>query len=239
MGFIKWKHVNIYQKEIYYYPINCFTRFTNQLTYASLKKNLYNKRIVLFDFDGTITYRDTLIPYLWYISTPVEFIIRIIITGPWLLAYAFGFISNESAKNRLLVHFLKGRSIKTIEQLSISFVNQKLPSLIRPEALEALNSHHKNNDICILISASPEIYVDNWAEKYPFDYVITTRISKNNHTYAGNINGNNCYGEEKVNRLKKVIPNLQKYHIISYGDSQGDYELFNISDEYHYKPFRN
>jgi HAD superfamily phosphoserine phosphatase-like hydrolase len=162
-----------------------------------------------------------------------------IISSPWLLSYATGIITNHQAKNRLLVHFLGGRSLQNVQALSQSFVKNKLPSLIRPKAIEALNHHQKNNDTCILISASPNIYLDIWGRKKNFDHIITTRIVKDVSTYIGCIGGKNCYGEEKVNRLKEKIGDLSNFYIISYGDSRGDKELFDISDEVNYKPFRN
>jgi phosphoserine phosphatase len=48
----------------------------------------------------------------------------------------------------------------------------------------------------------------------------------------------NCYGEEKVNRLKSLYPNRQDYHLTAFGDSRGDKELLAFADESHFKPFR-
>ena len=49
----------------------------------------------------------------------------------------------------------------------------------------------------------------------------------------------NCYGIEKVKRLRKVFPDLARRHVIAYGDSKGDRELLAIAAEAHYKPFRS
>ena len=43
----------------------------------------------------------------------------------------------------------------------------------------------------------------------------------------------NCYGKEKVNRLKEVEPNRNDYHLTAYGDSRGDKEMFAFADTYY------
>jgi phosphoserine phosphatase len=48
----------------------------------------------------------------------------------------------------------------------------------------------------------------------------------------------NCYGQEKVNRIKELYPHREEYHLTAYGDSNGDRELLAFADEAHYKPFR-
>ena len=56
---------------------------------------------------------------------------------------------------------------------------------------------HKKNDI--IISASPYFLLEPMAKKYGFK-LIATDMDINN----GVIKGNNCYGEEKVKRLKEI-----------------------------------
>ena len=49
----------------------------------------------------------------------------------------------------------------------------------------------------------------------------------------------NCYGAEKVNRIRQLLPDRQHYYLVAYGDSRGDRELLAEADEAYYKPFRN
>ena len=55
---------------------------------------------------------------------------------------------------------------------------------------------------------------------------------------TGNFIGNNCYGQEKVNRLLTSQPDRDEYTLIAFGDSRGDRELLAIADESHFKELR-
>lgn len=49
----------------------------------------------------------------------------------------------------------------------------------------------------------------------------------------------NCYGQEKVNRLKALYPQREDYYLTAFGDSRGDKELINYADKGYFKPFRD
>jgi hypothetical protein len=46
---------------------------------------------------------------------------------------------------------------------------------------------------------------------------------------TGRLLGKNCYGPEKVQRLKTLLGSLEDYVIYTYGDSKGDRELLAIA----------
>ncbi|HEU5146872.1 MAG TPA: haloacid dehalogenase-like hydrolase, partial [Chryseosolibacter sp.] len=60
-----------------------------------------------------------------------------------------------------------------------------------------------------------------------------------NKHLTGKILGRNCYGDEKVCRIKEEfdLPSFER--IIAYGDSSGDREMLQLANESHYKPWRN
>lgn len=196
-------------------------------------------RLILFDFDGTITSRDSLIPFLWHISNPFSFTKKLTKSLPYIIGYLLKIISNERAKDRLLKHFLIGRDLEELRALCKSYVENALPNLIRPTALTAIQNHKSTNDLCVLISASPDLYLNVWGKIQQFDYILTTEIATDNSMVTGGISGKNCYGSEKLKRIKETFPDLSQYFIVVYGDSKGDFDLFEIADEVHYKPFRS
>ena len=48
----------------------------------------------------------------------------------------------------------------------------------------------------------------------------------------------NCYGPEKVRRIREVFPDRDNYHLTAFGDSRGDKEMLDYADQGYYKPFR-
>ena len=68
--------------------------------------------------------------------------------------------------------------------------------------------------------------------------LIATNLVIDQGKITGNIDGNNCYGEEKVNRIKQLY-DLNSYSIIyAYGDSSGDRPMLALAQKPFYKPFR-
>ena len=87
----------------------------------------------------------------------------------------------------------------------------------------------------VIVSAS----IDNWVQPFcPQVTVLGTQIEVIDGRLTGRFLTNNCYGQEKVNRLLTLYPDRSTYHLIAYGDSRGDQQLLAFADEAHYRPFR-
>jgi phosphatidylglycerophosphatase C len=78
-----------------------------------------------------------------------------------------------------------------------------LPQILRPKALEALESFNKRGDKVLIVSASAEHWLQPWAALYEV-YVIASRLEVHNGRITGKLAGKNCYGPEKILRLKAV-----------------------------------
>ena len=67
--------------------------------------------VAAFDFDGTLTRRDTLLPYLWRGLGWPRFLVGLLLSGPWLAAFALRLMSNHRAKGALTWKLRNGRLI--------------------------------------------------------------------------------------------------------------------------------
>ena len=65
-------------------------------------------RIALFDFDGTITRKDSLLVFIWYVKGPVRFVVGFTLLSPFLLAMKAGFMTNQRGKEIVLRYFFGG-----------------------------------------------------------------------------------------------------------------------------------
>jgi len=90
--------------------------------------------------------------------------------------------------------------------------------------------------LVMIVSAS----IDNWvAPFFQNVLVLGTQIDVRNGRLTGKFLTPNCYGAEKVNRVKAVLKQPREhYYIVAFGDSRGDKELLTYADEAHFKPFR-
>jgi len=194
--------------------------------------------IAAFDFDGTLTNRDSFLPFLRKLIGKKKFILGMIWISPFILAYFLKVIPNWLAKEQLLSHFLGGKDLSFVARIAEQFALEDIPKLLNPRAIEQLHFHQMQGHKIILISASLEIYLLPFSEVMGIDYVIATQLETKSNVLTGKISGKNCYGPEKVNRLEKVLGNLKDYCIYAYGDSRGDQELLSVSTFPHFRSFK-
>jgi HAD superfamily hydrolase (TIGR01490 family) len=193
--------------------------------------------VAVFDFDGTLTQRDTLLPFLKMLVGRWAFWWGLVVMSPILTAYTLKLIPNWWAKEGVLRYFLSGKEQTKVYQVARKFALQKIPTLLRPDALQRLQWHQAQGHQLVLVSASLEAYLIPWAEKMGFDMVAGTQLEVKHQRLTGRILGKNCYGQQKVERLRAVLGELSQYSIYAYGDSPGDRELLAVSNYPYYRKF--
>tara|TARA_B100000965_G_C19402425_1_gene673859 strand:- start:67 stop:696 length:630 start_codon:yes stop_codon:yes gene_type:complete len=190
-----------------------------------------NKVVAIFDFDGTLTRGDTFLPFLIYTFGTWKTFYGLVYTSPYILAYLLKITSNQYAKSKIIKIFFKEKNISQINKLAKKFVDNKLDKTLRKNIVDRLRWHQSQNHLTLLISASLSIYVKLWAKKYKFSYIESTELEENREKFTGNIKGNNCYGYEKVIRIKKILNDSQtNYELYGYGDSKGDEYFLKLCD---------
>jgi phosphatidylglycerophosphatase C len=172
--------------------------------------------VAAFDFDKTVTYHDTLLPFLLHLHPSHHRFLRITKLIPTLLLYKLGLLENHDAKENLLKAFLKNHSYSHLEDQAKQFSLVRLSHYVRPEALNRLHWHQKKKHRCILISAGLEIYLKPWAEAMGLE-VSATRLQVHKGRVSGKIDGRNCFGAEKVNRLIERFGPKEGFKLYAYG----------------------
>lgn len=194
--------------------------------------------VAAFDFDGTLTYTDTLLPFLHAVVGTRRWIRHLAELTPSLLAYSGGWLSNEAAKQQLLTRFLQGWDLADLEATARRFAQRTLPYLLRRRALQRLAWHQAQEHHCVLVSASLELYLRPWAESVGFTAVLGSRLEQTTSgRVTGRLAGKNCYGEEKLRRLVERLGSRRRYCLYAYGDSRGDRALLEAADYAYYRRF--
>ena len=187
--------------------------------------------VAFFDFDGTLTNGDSLLPYLKYLVGGPKFYLNLIILSPVLVAYAAGVLRNDVAKQILLKKFLAGFNIKDLERVGREFGSHVIPSMLRPEGMSRLIWHKENGHHCVLVSASLDVYLKHWAMTVGFDGLICSGLEVSDDGFvSGKLFGKNCYGHEKVNRIKKWLAGRIPITTYAYGDTRGDIPMIEFAD---------
>lgn len=195
-----------------------------------------DKRVVAaFDFDGTITYNDTLLPFLMTTVGPVAAIGNFSRVLPSLMAYSLGLIGRQRAKEACLAAFYAGMPHAEFEDLGRRFSLEKLDQRIRPESRERIAWHRNRGDQMVVVSASIETYLKAWAEKEGFAAVLGSRLEVIDGKVTGKLLGKNCREDEKVRRLEEFLGPRDGYTLYAYGNSDGDKQMLAFADYAFYK----
>jgi HAD superfamily hydrolase (TIGR01490 family) len=201
-----------------------------------------SQRIAFFDFDGTITTKDTLLEFIRFSKGGLRFNLGFLLNSPWLVAMKLKLISNQKAKERILAHFFGKQPIPAFKQQCEAFSNEILPGLIRPKALTEFSRLREAGATIVIVSASPEDWIRHWATEQGAE-LIATRLRtftdpKGVTRLTGRIEGANCYGEEKVNRIRQQFTLPDYKEIYAYGDTSGDKPMLQLATASFFKPFR-
>lgn len=195
-----------------------------------------DSKLVLYDFDGTITTKDTLFEFCRFIAGDL-FIVKIVGLLPVLLAQRLSLMSAQKAKEIFLAFFLKGFQQSEFDYQCQLFADKILPGLIRPQALKSIQDYKGTQARIVIVSASPQNWILPWAGKVGAE-VIATRLHIENGKITGKIQGSNCNGQEKVVRIRELI-NLASYQeIVAFGDTKGDLPMLGLAHQKNFKPFR-
>ncbi|WP_124948608.1 HAD-IB family hydrolase [Sulfuriferula thiophila] len=195
-----------------------------------------NKPVVAaFDFDGTLTHRDSFLPFLRALAGDRVYAQRMLGLAPVLLGYGLGLVKNHHAKARVLAAFLSGQDVQQMQQVAQEFATRQLPDRIRASALARLRWHQQQGHRCVIVSASLECYLRPWAQSVGVDEVIGSQLAMAGGSYTGQLAGANCYGAEKTRRLLELLGERDAYTLYAYGDSKGDRELLALADFAYYR----
>lgn len=195
-----------------------------------------DKKLVLFDFDGTITTRDTFIEFIRFVSGAPKFYLGFMFLLPVLILYKLKLIKNWRAKEIVFAFFFKGMPEKTFQSYGDVYATAQLPKLIRPKALQKIEEHRAAGDEIYLVTASSAAWIQSWANTVGIT-ILGTQWAVADGKITGRIDGINCYGIEKVNRIKRAI-DLSKFGtIVAYGDTRGDREMLALAHESNYRAF--
>lgn len=187
------------------------------------------KKLYLFDFDGTLTYKDTMFLYLKFYN-PSKFKLQFIKHIPLFILLKLKLADAEKVKKSFISSILKGERKVKIESKSKAFFDTNFPDIFRENALEFIKNIDRNTTECYIVSASLDIWVQPFAEKFNIK-LLATRAEYKDDIFTGNFIGKNCNNAEKVNRVIDAIGNKKFDKTIAFGDTSGDKEMLAWANE--------
>jgi phosphatidylglycerophosphatase C len=186
--------------------------------------------LAAFDLDGTLTKRDTLMPFLLRaIGRDRTYRALLASSVPLARAAALGGPHRDRAKVVVFQRVFGGLPLAALAETAESFADHVVAHGLRPEVRAWVDWHRGQGHELVLVSASPELYVTPIGRRLGFDAVLATRLEVDpDGRLTGRILGANCRGPEKVVRLREWRGDTLTV-AFAYGDSAGDREMLALA----------
>lgn len=192
------------------------------------------KKLYCFDFDGTLTTKDTMFLFLKFYHRR-RFYVQFLKHLPLFILLKFKLLEAESVKRSLVSGVLKGEKKEVLEKKAQAFFAKYYPIIFRKNALDFIANIDADTESYI-VTASLDIWVKPFAEQFRMKLIATEAEFKNG-VFTGNFVTKNCNGIEKVNRIQQEIKGLKYDKIIAFGDTSGDRAMLSFANEGHFKFF--
>ena len=194
------------------------------------------KAYALFDFDGTLSRGDSILPFLWYCFRHKQATVK----DMWQAAMAWLDYSlkilNDTQAKELSIAFLKGKTREEAQDLAESFYQDKLMKRIFPQGVWEIQKCREEGMEVLIITASPDVYLHTLENRLGVQGVIGTACAVDAQgKYTGALATPNCRGEEKTRRIREYL--AQKGHEMdeeksrAYGNSAGDLPMMMMAGE--------
>ncbi|HWD67623.1 MAG TPA: HAD-IB family hydrolase [Caulobacteraceae bacterium] len=192
--------------------------------------------LVAFDFDGTLTCRDSFLSFLPWRYGRRRYAQAIARLGPSLVRFVRD-RDRGRLKANLVGELMVGESREALAAAAERFAAECARSLLRPDAVKCWRAWQKRNARLVIVTASPEFLVAPFGRGLGAEAVIGTRLAFSNEDRAtGALDGRNCRADEKVARLREAFGDDVRLEA-AYGDSGGDTAMLAIADEAGMKVF--
>lgn len=191
--------------------------------------------IVAFDFDGTLSVRDSYTAFLRWRAGLAGYAAGGVRLLPDLLAYPLR-RDRGALKAAATRVFLRGVRLDRLASQAERFAAETCAGLLRPDALACWEGW-AGRARRVIVTASPESVVLPFAARLHADALLGTRLAVNEDArLTGDFEGANCRGAEKAARLKAAFGDDVRV-LAAYGDTAGDHEMLALADEGHMGAF--
>jgi phosphatidylglycerophosphatase C len=190
--------------------------------------------LALFDFDGTITDRETMPDFMLASVRPWRLAVGKVLLLPLIVGYKLGIVSGSVIRAAICWIGFRGVPVAELERHGEDFARTVLPSTMRPEALERIRWHQARGDRVVVVSGGLDLYLSHWAQAHGLEFICSSLEQRGGH-FTGFYRGRQCVKAEKVRRVHELHPADAFGKVYAYGDTAEDYELLGMAHEAYYR----
>ncbi len=183
------------------------------------------QKIIFTDLDGTLTLKDTYTKFILQ-NLKLGVVLKNLPTlAMMLIRHKLKVYNDDDVKMVTFSMFFTGYDRETpLDGFAESAQwNHKV--------LRRIEEKRKEGYKVIIVTASPDIYVDYVCNYLGYDGYICTKTVDAGRYLDGAFDGKVCNFEEKPKRILEFLDGKKPEHTISYGNSAGDFAMLEFCDE--------
>ena len=121
--------------------------------------------LALFDFDGTITSKDSFVGFIRYAAGTPRFYMGLFVLSPFFYAHRFGILPIWKLKEIFIRYFFKGWKRSHFDEIALEYSKIIVPRIIRPKAMDKIAWHRSQEDTIVVVSASIDSWLKPWCDE--------------------------------------------------------------------------
>ncbi len=163
------------------------------------------KRVAVFDFDDTLAYGDSFMPFLVYAVGFKAYAVLALAVVSYPL-HRLRVRPCDSLRTHVK-GFLLQRLLKGKRKVDLACATEKICAWRKPNTsmMTALHEHKEKGDIIIVASGSLDLYLPEMLHDVPHDVLICTEIGIENGICTGEMIQGNCVRARKAERIKQWL----------------------------------
>ena len=194
-----------------------------------------DRTVAAFDFDGTLSRRDTLVPFLATAGGRRRFATvcgRLGVSGA---RRNVDVRDRDALKERMLRELFVGRREDDLREHGDRYAQRLLAEQLRPGVRRRLEDHRRAGHDVVIVSASLVYYLDPLADALDVQGVLAVEPEALDGVLTGELARPNVRAEQKALRLREWLGReaedpLEDVELWAYGNSSGDHELLELAD---------
>lgn len=189
--------------------------------------------LALFDFDGTLTTRETFPAFMRYAVVRPRLLAGGVLLAPVVFGYRRGWVAGNPTRASIVQMGLRGVDAERLRAQGAAFARDVLPGVLRPEAMARLAWHRQRGDRVVVVSGGLDVYLAPWCADQGVELLCSVLAERGGRItgYAGP----QCVGEEKVRRVHTLCDPRAYAAIHAYGDTHEDLAMLAMA---HHRTYR-
>lgn len=190
--------------------------------------------LALFDFDGTITTRETFPDFIQLATAPRRLAIGKLLLAPLIVGYRLGIVPATLVRASIVKFAFRGVAEAAVTDAGEAFASDVLPQLLRPEAMQRIQWHKMRGDTVVVVSGGFDLYLSHWCSQHGLA-LVCSKLESAGGILTGRYLGVQCAGLEKCRRVREHYDVAGFPKVYAYGDTSEDLAMLEMADEGYFR----